>query len=127
MSRERESRLRLEIRRRQEFLGAILSRLQGPQSLIAGSVYIRKRRCGKARCRCVRGHLHADRVLAVRRGQRVAVRILDPAEDAPIEDGVNAWRGFQRDRRELGNACRDLLEAVGRLGRMRQVSPGGLR
>lgn len=123
-ARERESRQRLEIRRRQEHLGALLQRLQAPGTLIAGSVYVRKRRCGKPRCRCVRGYPHADRVLAVRRAQRVALRVLDPVEDVPIEDGVSAWRSFRRDRRELGGACRELIEAVDRLGRMRRVRPG---
>lgn len=125
--RDRESRLRQEIRRRQEHLGALLQRLQAPGTLIAGSVYIRKRRCGKPRCRCVRGYPHTDRVLAVRRAQRVALRVLDPVEDAPIEDGVSAWRSFRRDRRELGCACRELIEAVDRLGRMRRVRPAGIR
>ena len=125
--RERESRLRLEIHRRQEHLGALLNRLQAPGSLIPGSIYGRKRRCGKPRCRCVRGHLHTDRVLAVRRAGRVALRALDPVDDAPIEDGVAAWRSFRRCRGELMSACRDLVEAVDRLGRMRQVKPGGLR
>jgi len=117
---ERESKLRQEIRRRHDHLGALLQRLQAPGNLIAGSVYVRKRRCGKPRCRCVRGHLHADRVLAVRSGGRVTLRALDVAEDAAIEDGVRAWRSFRRDRRELGGACRGLMKSVDRLGRMRQ-------
>ena len=123
-AKERESKLRQEIRRRHDHLGALLQRLQAPGSLIAGSVYVRKRRCGKPRCRCVRGHLHADRVLAVRSGGRVTLRALDVAEDAAIEDGVRAWRSFRRDRLELSGACRDLMKAVDHLGRMRQSRAG---
>lgn len=126
-ARERDSRLRLEIQRRREHLDALLRRLQAAGPLIAGSVYSRQRRCGKPGCRCVEGRLHADRVLAVRQAGRVAVRALDPIEDEPIEDGVAAWRGFRRDRRELGGACRELLEAVDRLGRARRRPPLGSR
>lgn len=126
-ARERESKQRLEIRRCQEHLGALLNRLQAPGVLVTGSVYVRKRRCGKARCRCVRGHPHTDRVLAVRCAGRVALRALDPIEGASIEDGVAAWRGFRRDRVELAGACRGLLQAVDRLGRMRRVQPAAIR
>ena len=126
-ARERDSRLRLEILRRRDHIEGLLRRLQAPGPLIAGSVYSRKRRCGKPRCRCVKGQLHADRVLAIRRAGRVALRALDPIEDAPIEDGVAAWRGFRRERRELGSACRELLETVDRLGRARRREPSGLR
>ena len=127
IARERESRLRQDIRRRHDQLGALLQRLQAPGSLIAGSVYIRKRRCGKPRCRCVRGELHADRVLAVRCAGRVRLRALDVVEDTALEDGVRAWRGFRRDRCELGSACRGLIKAVDRLGRMRQLRSTGMR
>lgn len=124
--RDRESKQRLEIRRRQDHLGALLQRLQAPGTMIAGSVYARKRRCGKPRCRCVRGSLHTDRVLAVRCAGRVTLRALDVVEDAAVEDGVRAWRSFRRDRRELGSACRGLIEAVERLGRLRRVRPAGM-
>lgn len=124
---DRVSTLRLEIRRRQEHLGTLLQWLQAPGALIAGSVYTRQRRCGKPRCRCVRGHPHKDRVLAIRRSGRVALRALDPIDDAPIEEGVAAWRMFRRHRRELTEACRGLIEAVDRLGRMRRAQPRGLR
>lgn len=124
---EWESRLRLEIRQRQEGLGTILNRLQGRGPMIHGSVYIRRRRCGKPQCRCVRGQLHEDRVLAVRRAGRVVVRCLDPVEDTATEEAVIAWRLFRRQRRELVEACRALFKAVDRLGRLRQAKPGRLR
>jgi hypothetical protein len=126
-ARERGSRLRQEILRRRDRLDTLLQRLQATGPLIAGSVYDRKRRCGKPGCRCLEGRLHADRVLAIRRAGRTAVRALDPMEDEPIEDGVAAWRGFRRDRQELGSACRELLETVDRLGRARLRLPSGSR
>ena len=119
--------MRLEIRQRQEHLGAILDHLQGRGPMIQGSVYVRRRQCGKPRCRCVRGHPHTDRVLAFRHAGRVALRALDPIEDASIENGVAAWRSFRRERVELAGACRGLLQTVDRLGRMRRVPPAELR
>lgn len=113
--RERASSLRLEIQRRQEHLGALLNRLQGAGPMLRGSIYVRRRRCGKPRCRCIRSHPHQDRVLAIGRAGRVKVRGLDPATDAAVEQAVAAWHGFRRQRGELVAACRGLLQAVDRL------------
>lgn len=124
---ERESRLRLDIRRRQEHMVTILGSLLGAERLIAGSIYSRRRRCGKPLCHCVGGQLHEDRVLAVRRSGRVVVRCLDPVGDAATEEAVVAWRLFRRRRHELAETCRALLRTVDRLGRLRQAKPGGLR
>lgn len=126
-ARARESKLHLDIRRRQDNLGALINRLQSGGPMIKGSVYIRRRLCGHPRCRCVRGHLHQDRVLAVRCEGRVALRRLDPVGDAAAEEAVLAWRQFRRYRVELASACRGLIQAVDRLGRLRQAKPGGSR
>ena len=124
---QRESKLRLEALRRREGVVAVLERLLGAERLIAGSIYSRRRRCGKPQCRCVSGQLHEDRVLAVRRAGRVVVRSLDPVGDAATEEAVVAWRLFRRQRHELVEACRALIQAVDRLGRLRQAKPGELR
>lgn len=124
---DRASTLRLEICRRQEHLGVLLNQLKGASPMIRGSVYARRRRCGKPRCRCLQGHPHRDRVLAVRRAGRVSVRGLDPAADAAIEEGVAAWHGFRRQRGELATACRGLLRAVDRLAALRLARAGAAR
>lgn len=125
-ARERESRLRSEALRRRDHLVTVLGRLLGAEKLVAGSIYSRRRRCGKPQCRCVRGQLHEDRVLAVRRAGRVAVRCLDPVEDTATEEAVIAWRLFRRRRHEMVETCQALLRAVDRLGHLRQAMPGGL-
>lgn len=124
----RASTLRLDIRRRQEHLALLLQdQLKGAGSMLQGSIYARQRRCGKPRCRCLRGHPHRDRVLAVRRAGRLTVRGLDPATDAAVEAAVAAWHGFRRQRSELAAACRGLLRAVDRLAGLRLAQAGGLR
>jgi len=90
--RQRASQLRLDLQRGQKKLGVILQRLQGSSAMMRGSVYQRARRCGKARCRCVVGEVHRDRVLALRRAGKVLVRRLDPVGDAAMEAAVRAWR-----------------------------------
>lgn len=124
---ERESKLRLIIRQHHDGLAAILAGLQSREPIIRGSVYTRRRECGKPRCRCLRGQPHQDRVLAVRRAGRVSVRGLDPTADAAIEDGVAAWHGFRRQRGELAAACRGLLRAVDRLAELRLARGSGAR
>jgi hypothetical protein len=124
--REQESSLRLEIRQCHEGLSALLTRLQSRGPMIRGSVYRRKRKCGKPQCRCLRGRPHRDRVLAIRRSGRVVVRGLDAVGDAAIEEAVVSWRLFRRHRGELALVCRSLLEAVDRLGRQREIAPSKL-
>ena len=55
------------------------------------------------------------------------IRSLDPMVDAATEEAVIAWRLFRRYRVELASACRGLIQAVDRLGRLRQVKTGGIR
>ena len=93
-----ESNQRLEIRRRQDNLGALINRLQSGAPMIKGSIYTRERLCGKPQCRCVQGHRHRDRVLAIRCGGRVVIRKLNPAADAATGEAVLAWRLFRRYR-----------------------------
>ena len=124
---ERESSARQLIRRHQESVGAILDQLQGRGHMLQGSVYTRRRRCGKPECRCVRGRLHQDRVLGIRRAGRVVVRCLDAVEDTATEEAALAWRLFRRRRHDLAATCRALLRTVDRLGRLRQATPEGLR
>lgn len=120
-----ESKLHLDIRQRQENLGALVGRLQSGAPMIKGSIYIRERLCGKPQCRCVQGHRHRDRVLAVRRGGRVVIRKLDTTADAATGEAVLAWRLFRRYRIELARSCRGLIAAVDRLGLLRQAKTGG--
>ena len=122
-----ESNQRLEIRRRQDNLGALINRLQSGAPMIKGSIYTRERLCGKPQCRCVQGHRHRDRVLAIRCGGRVVIRKLDPAADAATGEAVLAWRLFRRYRIELARSCRGLIQAVDRLGRLRRAKIGGRR
>ena len=124
---DRASTLRLEICRRQERLCAILNQLKGASPMIRGSVYARRRQCGKPRCRCLRGHPHQDRVLAIRCAGRVSVRALDTTADTAVEEAVAAWHGFRRQRGELAAACRDLLRAVDHLADLRVARVGGVR
>lgn len=120
-----ESKQHLEIRRRQDNIGVLISRLQSGTPMIKGSIYTRERLCGKPQCRCVRGHRHRDRVLAIRRGGRVVIRKLDTAADAATGEAVLAWRLFRRYRIELARSCRGLIAAVDRMGLLRQAKTGG--
>lgn len=119
--RRRLSELRLKLQHQQQALSAILQRVQGGVPMIRGSLYQRRRLCGKPGCRCVRGELHQDTVLAVRRSGRVVVRKLWPAEDAATQEAALAWRAFQEDRRALSRMCQVLVATVGRLGRVREL------
>lgn len=122
--RERVSEARLKVRRCQDEVSALVDQLQEGGALIRGSLYTRERQCGKRRCRCVEGEPHRDRVWAVRRGGRMAVRRLGSGNEERIEAGVAAWRVFRKRRGKLARACRELMKAVDGLGRLKEAGAG---
>ena len=64
-SRQQASVYRQQVPALVKHIGWLASMAQGSSALLPGSIYGRRRRCGKPGCRCIRGHLHNDTVLAV--------------------------------------------------------------
>jgi hypothetical protein len=60
------SRLRQKVRRLDEERRMLLEHVLRPGSMIRGSLYEMRRRCGNPRCRCARGQLHASWYLSRR-------------------------------------------------------------
>lgn len=124
MEHNKQSQTRQKIGMYYQSLSRTLQWLQKRAPLLPGSVYVRRRRCGKVRCRCVRGHLHQDKVLAIRRGGRIQTQSLMPGDGTRELEAVQAWRRFQGSRRELLQTWSRLMREVDRLGQLRQVHLG---
>lgn len=124
---EQASRLRQRILQQSEWFTRSVEVVVGRSGLLAGSLYERGKRCGKAGCRCNRGSLHRGMVLAVRQRGRsywVSLAGLDKQELARL---VNHWKQFRRARREMIRTFKDILATADRLGKLRQIEPGQLR
>ena len=102
-------------------IGWLASMAQGSSALLPGSIYGRRRRCGKPGCRCTRGHLHKDIVLAVHKDGRrrlVSLSVIDADKYGQL---VRNWRQFQLNRRELERAFKKLLLVYDKLGKIRRM------
>lgn len=99
----------------------LASMAQGSSELLPGSIYKRRRRCGKSGCHCIRGHVHNDIVLAVHENGRRRLVSLSAIEADKYGQLARNWRQFQGNRRELEKTFEKLLVVYDKLGRIRKM------
>lgn len=119
----RRQRLRMILEELQRCAAVV----QGRGPLVAGSLYERRRRCGKARCRCAAGRLHGSLALSISRqghSRLVPLAGLDPSE---LRRCCATDRDVRQSRRKMQRLCRSLLQEAERLHRLRRVDPRRLR
>ena len=115
-----QSQLRQRINRLYTEVGTIIDGLlKGRKTLVRGSVYIRRRRCGKNNCRCNRGSLHEDMVYAVREGRHMNVHAIGKMEGMMIKEGLNRLRHYQRRRHAVAQGFTRILAGLDTLGKLR--------
>jgi len=102
-------------------LGRLAKVAQGWSPLVRGSLYLYRRRCGKRGCRCSRGELHAGQALSVSAGGRSRVVSTAGLDRAELAAGVQAHRELRQARSSMVRTCRELLAAVDRMARVREV------
>jgi len=92
------SRLRQRLWAEYRLLGRLLRRLQRPDPMTTGSLYLLRTRCGKPNCRCARGQFHTAWVLSrSEQGRRRLYSV--PATHRPaLRRLTAAYRRFQRAR-----------------------------
>lgn len=120
-TRARTSRCRQRIGELLNEFGQLAAVAQGGLPWLRGSLYARRRRCGKRGCHCVRGKLHQDMALAVRvegQSRLVAVR---GVELKRAEELTRTSRHLSQTRAQLVRTFGRLLKTFDTLGRLRQV------
>lgn len=120
------SRLRQRISQEARGLIYLAELAQERSEMLPGSLYERRRRCGKRGCRCVRGKLHKGTALAIRSGGRGRWVSLTGLEVEKVAGLTESYRRFRHTRAELVRAFGKLLRTFDELGRLRQVDIGGL-
>lgn len=94
---KRLSSLRSQLALVQQELPRLLERCFGRESLLPGSLYTLRRKCGKPNCRCTRGELHESTVLSYRGQGR-------PRNVSPAPEQIDALRQMTDDYRRLRQA-----------------------
>lgn len=108
--------LRHQMQRDSERVRAALETIQHREEMVAGSVFERRRRCGKRGCRCEQGKLHVGQILSVRRAGQPVWTSMNASSSEMTVTLVGNYQRFRKARRELMQTFQRLIEAVDELG-----------
>lgn len=112
---ERMKVLRQQMQRDMDRAREALETIQQRGEMVAGSLFERRRRCGKRGCRCEQGELHVGQVLSVRRAGRSVWRSMSESSSEIIQL-VENYRRFRKARGEMIKTFRRLISAADELG-----------
>lgn len=116
------SRARQELRHTWERMGQLLEPVLARDPLVRGTLYERRRQCGRPGCRCGRGELHVGQAFCVSEGGQTKHQPLTHVDPRRLRAGVAAYGTFRAARQELRAASRQLLALVDELEQARTVS-----
>lgn len=105
----RLSTLRTRLTDAQKQLAELLEGCFGREPLLPGSLYLSRRKCGKANCRCAGGELHESLALSLRPPEG------RPRNFSPPPDQIDALRKMTDDYRRLRRARARLARWQGEL------------
>lgn len=116
------SSLRQQLWRSYTALKLSLRPLQRSESMVQGSFYLLRRKCGKPNCRCAQGQLHASWVIT--RSEQGQDRIYSVPQDQ--RGGLRAlsqeYRRYQRARAVLVKRHLKILQLVDRIAELRMIA-----
>lgn len=104
-------------------LGAILQSLPAERPTFAGVVYRLRTRCGKPRCRCREGELHAAWCVSYADAGGRRLRALSPAQVRKLRVLADRYRRLRRRRADLNRTFREMIRVLDRLERSLRVRP----
>jgi hypothetical protein len=125
---DRASRARQQINRLCERERELLEILLSCRSVVKGSVYELKTRCGKPACSCVQGALHGAMVLSWSEAGKTKLMTVGAADLQRMVRLTGEYRKFRQARAALVKLQKQLLREVDRLeGAIREaaVQSGG--
>ena len=115
------SALRRQLWRQFRASGRLLRLMTHQAQLIPGSFYLLRRKCGKASCRCARGHLHTTWVLTRSEAGQHKLYPVPPAERARVRKLATAWKRSQKARAKLLKLNTQLLALADEIVQKQQV------
>jgi hypothetical protein len=103
----------------------LVQRMQQAEAMSPGSLYLLRRRCGKATCRCRQGELHATWVMTRSEQGRVRLYRVPEKDRAQVRRLTAAYREWQRARAALVKLTAELLRQLDALaeGRLQPWPP----
>lgn len=121
------SRLRQRLQEQLRSLELLAGVSLGRSGMLQGSLYQRRRRCGRPRCHCVQGRLHRSLALAVGSARSRRIVTVSRMEAERVRSLTLGWRQFRETRAQLARAFRDVVRTFDELGRLRSMDVQDLR
>jgi hypothetical protein len=100
-------------------LAHTLRRLQRSDSMVQGSFYLLRRKCGKPNCRCATGPLHAAYVLTRSEQGKDRLYMVPKEQRAQVRKWAAEYRRYQRARAVLARRHVGLLALVDQMAEQR--------
>lgn len=86
--------------------------------MIKGTIYIQKKRCGNARCKCAGGELHCATMLSLShqgKTRLIPLTKYSGVELMQIRKAVKEYQGFRHNRAEAVSDFKRLIEQINKL------------
>jgi len=118
--REKFSQLRQTLLRLASEIKGLVEPLFSDRSVIKGTVYELKRRCGKPGCKCARGELHTRMVVSASEGGKTRLRVIPKGFLVEVQAKVRRYQEHRRARARLGEVYRKMLRVIDEMEAMRR-------
>jgi hypothetical protein len=111
-ARQRFSHLRKSLTRLAEEIDQLVEPFVSGKSVMKGSVYELKRRCGKPGCRCSEGQLHSRMVLSVSEEGKTKLRVIPRGFLTDVRVMVRRHQRLRRARARLCRVHKEMLQIM---------------
>lgn len=114
------SRLRQSLRRLCDEAGKLIEPSFSDKTVIKGSVYELKRKCGKPGCKCAQGELHSRMVLSASEKGKTRLRVIPHGFLVEVQIKVRRYQELRRARSRLVEVHRKMIRVMDEMEVMRR-------
>ena len=118
--RRKFSHLRQSLRRLSDEIRQLIEPSFSDKSVIKGSIYELKRKCGKPGCKCARGELHTRMVLSASEKGKTCLRVIPHGFLTEVQIKVRRYKELRRARARLVEVKRKMIQVMDEMEEMRR-------
>ena len=118
--REKFSRLRQTLLHLASEIEVLVKPFFSDRSVIKGTVYELKRKCGKPGCKCAQGELHSRMVVSASERGKTRLQVIPHGTLGEVQTKVRRYQELRRVRARLGEIYRKMLKVMDEMEAMRR-------
>lgn len=119
-NRQKFSRLRQSLRKLSDEARKLIELSFSEKTVIKGSVYELKRKCGKPGCKCAQGELHSRMVLSASEKGRTRLGVIPHGFLVEVQIKVRRYQELRRARSRLVEVHRRMIRIMDEMEVMRR-------